>query len=937
MSVLTGWAKIKSLFFIVCLIAVSSVLPGQNRGQADEIQDLISGKIPVYSQNWEIYQDPVSRYIYFANSAGLIEYNGISARTFMMPYRQGIRSVYVNNDGMIFTGSFEDFGTWDKDPSGDLIYKSLASYIDIPKNDEIWNIYELNHTVYFQSFTTVYSYNYNTVTAVKCPSNMLFFFRAGESFIAQSIGDGLFWFDGSNFKFINGSGIFINVKVHAVIEIKPGEYWICTSNNGIFLFDGHKFTPLKNEISDYLKEVTCNAGLAVNDTTIVFGTILKGVVFCDQEGRILKSYDYSNGLNNNTVLSLFSDADDRLWIGLDDGVNFISISSPVTNFENISGSLGTIYSAIRDKNRLYLGTNHGLFAADIKTSNGYYSFSNLRIIPSTQGQVWDLTRIDGSILCGHNDGTFIIKGDTFRKISDVTGGWSIKPYGDLLLEGTYTGIVSFKKDNNGNWIFNNRLDGYLEPTRFIEVDYLGYVWALHPRKGIYRLELNERADSIVNALYFSSVADSSSELAMSMINNQVVFMTSDHIYAFDYEKKTFFPIKSLEPGLGEYTGTTQIIHYGKNSYWFILDNRVALFNITRGLEAEKVMEFFHEYADLPWREQQIISIDTNTLLIPTRQAFSTYNLTKLSSQGRKDSVVVNRLVFSGKDKRITLFPSMVEDYRIPATVNNLTVHIANPSGFDRGGWEYLFRITELGENWYRTVNDNFSFLNLKSGQYHLQVKAAFSSKVTEVVFSIRHPLILSWWAVMFYIICLTAIVFTGIKLWRGSLDRHRKLIEYEVGKNRLENELDYKSYELMLTMRYLIRKTDTLRELRDKLNSTRDSAAKLPAKFVKEMEQIIDHGLDTQTEEWHNVMKNIKLSQEGFFRKLKNKYPSLTPNDLRLCSYLRMNFTTKEIANLTNISSRAVEIGRYRLRVKLRLGHDVNLTEFLIHEAESTD
>jgi DNA-binding CsgD family transcriptional regulator len=103
------------------------------------------------------------------------------------------------------------------------------------------------------------------------------------------------------------------------------------------------------------------------------------------------------------------------------------------------------------------------------------------------------------------------------------------------------------------------------------------------------------------------------------------------------------------------------------------------------------------------------------------------------------------------------------------------------------------------------------------------------------------------------------------------------------------------------------------------------------------MEQIIDHGLDSQTEEWQNVMKNLKLSQEGFFRKLKSKYPSLTPNDLRLCSYLRMNFTTKEIANLTNISSRAVEIGRYRLRRKLNLNHDVNLTEFLIHEAESTD
>ena len=70
------------------------------------------------SQNWEIDQDPVSRYIYFANSTGLIEYNGISARTFTMPYRQGVRSVYVNDDGMVFTGSYEDFGIWEEDTSG---------------------------------------------------------------------------------------------------------------------------------------------------------------------------------------------------------------------------------------------------------------------------------------------------------------------------------------------------------------------------------------------------------------------------------------------------------------------------------------------------------------------------------------------------------------------------------------------------------------------------------------------------------------------------------------------------------------------------------------------------------------------------------------------------------------------------------------------------
>ena len=87
---------------------------------------------------------------------------------------------------------------------------------------------------------------------------------------------------------------------------------------------------------------------------------------------------------------------------------------------------------------------------------------------------------------------------------------------------------------------------------------------------------------------------------MAVINNQMVFITSDHIYSFDYERKEFFPVTSLEPGLGEFVGATQIIQAQKNSYWFVLDNRIAMFSITRDLKAEKVMEFVHEYADLPW-------------------------------------------------------------------------------------------------------------------------------------------------------------------------------------------------------------------------------------------------------------------------------------------------------------------------------------------------
>jgi DNA-binding CsgD family transcriptional regulator len=69
---------------------------------------------------------------------------------------------------------------------------------------------------------------------------------------------------------------------------------------------------------------------------------------------------------------------------------------------------------------------------------------------------------------------------------------------------------------------------------------------------------------------------------------------------------------------------------------------------------------------------------------------------------------------------------------------------------------------------------------------------------------------------------------------------------------------------------------------------------------------------------------------QDFLERIKEKHPALTPNDLRLSAYLRMNLSTKEIAPLMNISIRGLEISRYRLRKKLELDRDINLTEYIM-------
>ena len=69
---------------------------------------------------------------------------------------------------------------------------------------------------------------------------------------------------------------------------------------------------------------------------------------------------------------------------------------------------------------------------------------------------------------------------------------------------------------------------------------------------------------------------------------------------------------------------------------------------------------------------------------------------------------------------------------------------------------------------------------------------------------------------------------------------------------------------------------------------------------------------------------------QDFLTRMKEKHPDLSPKELRLSAYLRMNISTKEIATLMNISVRGVEVSRYRLRRKLNIDRDTNLTEYIL-------
>jgi DNA-binding CsgD family transcriptional regulator len=112
-------------------------------------------------------------------------------------------------------------------------------------------------------------------------------------------------------------------------------------------------------------------------------------------------------------------------------------------------------------------------------------------------------------------------------------------------------------------------------------------------------------------------------------------------------------------------------------------------------------------------------------------------------------------------------------------------------------------------------------------------------------------------------------------------------------------------------------------------NQKEQLGTRYPDKYYDTLVRKIDDNMGS-VDDWKVFEANFERAHEQFMKTLKDNYPDLTPSDLRLCAFLRMNLSSKEIAPLLGISVRGVENHRYRLRKRLNLDADSNLTEFMI-------
>lgn len=896
------------------------------------------------NQNWGISQS-TEKNIYVANNGGLLEYNGAVWKLYGSPNGSSIRSVKAIDD-LVYTGCYMEFGFWKKNTFGDLTYHSISSTstLSLLEDEEIWNILEMDDWVLFQSLERIYIYNAidKSILSVDSHSTKAHMFNFEGTIYFNSIGAGLFKIENGKPVLVSDDARVKSSVISGIFSLNDKPLLVTEKGDFYFLTEGD-LVPWKSSFEEEQTSLNIYSSLQLDDGSIVLGTISNGIYHIGVDGKTLLRINQEKGLNNNTVLSIFEDIEHNLWLALDNGISIINIDSPFKEYIDKNGRLGVVYASAIYKGYMYLGTNQGLFYKQIDAE------SDFEFIGGSQGQVWLLKIIDDTLFCGHNNGTYIIEKGNAKLISDYPGTWDIKPIPNrknLLLQGNFNGLSVLSKSEN-KWALRNVVDGFDISSRFFEFTGKNSIVVNREFKGVFKLDLDEDYRQIRKV---ENEASKGVGASLVTYNGDILYTCDNGIFKYDAIQKKF-TTDSLYTSLYYVADDNPVGIFISDELskrlWCFTTNNIAYaspgkFNAAAIVDKIAIPSYVRKNLGVLGFES-LTPLKNDRYLIGISNGYLTIDLKDVIS--KEYAVRINSISVKANDSDLKKI-SKDSTALFQNSQNNIFFSYSVPQYDKYTEVNYQYKLNGIYNNWNDfTANANASFENLPFGNYSFKVRAKignnYSTNVANYDFRIERPWYLSNLAIFFYV--LTNVLIAALihkfykryyrkqqeqllsvnkkKLKRKKLKAQKKLVQ--IKNEKLQEEVESKNRELAISTMSIIKKNEFLNAIKDQLKDNIDNPQ------VKSVIRTIDRNINN-SDDWKFFEDAFNNADKDFLKKIKISHPELTANDLRLCAYLRLNLSSKEIAPLLNISVRSVEVKRYRLRKKINLAHESGLVDYIM-------
>ena len=487
--------------------------------------------------------------------------------------------------------------------------------------------------------------------------------------------------------------------------------------------------------------------------------------------------------------------------------------------------------------------------------------------------------------------------------------------------------------------------------------------------------MNWQEEQIRSVSFYGSDKGFPSNLLINVytIRNELLFTSERGIYKYDKQQDRFVLDPLFTSLLGPNAELWNIREDATGNIYFIGREMIGVMrkNSVGGYDLDlnsfnKIERFLND--DL----ENMVVLKNNEVLFGAKEGFIRYDPTLKTNRKSNIKTHIRSFSTTSNGDSILFFGNYVRKNKVvaeqdrsdiiilPFKQNSVNFTYAATSYESDGEVMHQYYLDKFDRTWSDwTPQSQKEYTNLHEGNYtfHVRSKNVYGevSKEATYKFVIRPPWFRTGWAYSSYSILILTFLFSGFVLLDRKYKKERRVMvlnqkkelirkdnEIEILAQRsqeeitrlenekLEAELRHMNKELGTSTVLILNKNEFISKVKDNLKSIAnksgdESASKELTRIVHDIEGNLSSDAD-----WEHFQVHFDKVHGDFSRRFRATYPSLSPQDMKLSAYLRMNLSTKEIANLLNISVRGVEISRYRLRKKLQLDRSSNLQEYIL-------
>jgi ligand-binding sensor domain-containing protein/DNA-binding CsgD family transcriptional regulator len=932
------------------------------------------------TQIYDVKQDKEG-ILYFANNDGLLTFDGSYWKVYPMPNHTSVKSLAIDAGGKIYVGGQDEVGYFYPNQYGVLKFHSIKQLLPVKARQfaDIWDIVINGNQVFFRTIEAIFQYKSNHITVFDASDGWRFLTSVDQTVFAYDNDTGLMAFENGHWVPKFGKMPAPGMRITGITNFGNDTLLVATQKQGLYLLNGHTFTKKPVSIDPMLANDLLNCAQKIDSDCYAIGTAANGVLIIDGKGNLIQRFSNQEGLQNSNVNHILADHDKNLWLALENGISFVNYNTAIKSIYPVKGNQ-TVSTAIKVfDQKLYIGTSNGLFSIPVDGSKTDISYCKGSFTPvaNTKGQVWSLTELSHQLFMGHQDGAFTVKDNAAFPLMSHQGVWSFQPLPNShdIISGTYTGLELIKTSTNGLYADGGKLDGIYESLDNIAVNNHGIVWASHPYRGIFKIQLSADRKTVIRYTNYtkSDGLPSIQNNHVYFINGKILAATEKGIYEYNQAANKFIISAFFEP-IFKNTAVAYFTKDNKDNIWFVNNRRVGVIDFSKKTNKKSYeVIYFPELTDqtvkgaefiYPYNDENIF-VGSNDGVFHLNYSRYTQSSTPLKvilstvkAIAEKDSLIFGGYFFNagnaGADQ------SLKQVISLPNRWNSFHFEYSSSLYAQKSNIEFSYKLKGFDQVWSawssKTEKD---YTNLPYGIYTFSVIArnnlGTASQPVSYTFIVTPAWYQTAWIYLLYLLIVVIIIGVMVLWQRRRFAIHQKKHEEEqarlsylhsleldrsekeiisLQKQKLEAELEFKNKELATMTMNLVERGGILLNIKEALlklikkSNIPDAEFEFRSVFrtLNEIEKNID--------DWNHFAIYFDQVHNNFLATIKAKFPDLSSTDLKLCAYLRLNLSSKEIAQLMNISLKGVEISRYRIRKKLNLTTEVNLYDFLIEAAK---